>query len=67
MFAPHCPACRTQVLVGPRRVVAVGRSDEGVLQVMVRCFCGAVIDGGATGPRRGPRAVGGASIPGSAA
>lgn len=60
MYAPHCPSCRTRVLVGPRRVVAVRRSDEGVLHVMVRCFCGAVIEGESSDPAGAPRVVGAA-------
>ena len=43
MFAPYCSTCDTQVLLGPRRVVATS-THEGRPMILVRCHCGTVID-----------------------
>lgn len=42
MFAPHCPTCGHRVLLGTSRLVAADLA--GPKTVLVRCFCGTVLD-----------------------
>ena len=45
MFAPYCRSCASRVLLGPRRIVtfAWDRGDQRPV-VVLRCFCGALLD-----------------------
>lgn len=51
MFAPHCPHCRSRVLLGTRRIVQAQRSPRGGRSVVLRCHCGHLVvdDLGGTG------------------
>lgn len=44
MFAPHCPACRRQVLLGTGRIVHFAWNGDGAHVVVLRCFCGELVD-----------------------
>ena len=57
MFAPHCPSCRTRVLLGTDRIVELAADGMGGLTVTLRCTCGELVDWGlgAVRPRRPTR------------
>jgi hypothetical protein len=42
MFAPWCPTCRSRMLLGPRRVVAIEPGPAGPRAVL-RCHCGTLV------------------------
>lgn len=42
MFAPWCPTCSSRMLLGPRRILAIEPHPTGT-QVVLRCFCEAVL------------------------
>jgi hypothetical protein len=42
MFAPYCPTCSAQVLLGPRRIVEADLSCRP-MKLILRCFCGTAI------------------------
>jgi hypothetical protein len=42
MFPSYCTNCRSKVLLGPRRIVAMESSDA-CHQVALRCFCGHIV------------------------
>ncbi len=44
MFAPHCPTCRTRVLLGTDRIVAFAADRSGERVVVLRCTCGDLVD-----------------------
>ena len=44
MFAPHCPSCRTRVLLGTDRIVELAADGMGGLTVTLRCTCGELVD-----------------------
>lgn len=43
MFAPYCPACGQRVLLGTRRLVAMDMTSSTAV-ILVRCFCGSILD-----------------------
>jgi hypothetical protein len=49
MFAPLCPSCRRRVLLGPRRIVQFSSGDHGH-EVVLRCYCGTLVDSDAVAP-----------------
>lgn len=44
MFAPYCPACGSQVLLGPDRIVRFAWDGAGRRTVVLRCACGDLVD-----------------------
>lgn len=44
MFAPHCPTCGRQVLLGSGRIVSFAWDGDGEHVVVLRCFCGELVD-----------------------
>jgi hypothetical protein len=40
MFTVHCDTCDTTRLLGPRRIIGMDNTDQGIV-VHFRCFCGA--------------------------
>lgn len=58
MFAPYCADCDSRVLLGTRRILSLSTSASGRIRVLLRCFCGATVDGDAVAPQvREPAAV----------
>ncbi len=52
MFAPHCPTCGHRVLLGTRRIVDFVWTRDGARRIVVRCFCGALLDALRSSPDR---------------
>ena len=44
MFAPHCPNCQHRVLLGTGRIVRFAWDRHGERRIIVRCFCGTLLD-----------------------
>lgn len=49
MFAPFCPTCGHRMLLGTGRLVAADL-EHGTKAVLVRCFCGTILDAFAEAP-----------------
>lgn len=41
MFDAHCDRCAAVVLLGPRRIIGLQPTDDGIV-VTYRCYCGEV-------------------------
>jgi hypothetical protein len=44
MFAPICPTCRRRVLLGSGRIIGFATAGDGAHTVMLRCFCGELVE-----------------------
>jgi hypothetical protein len=40
MFAPYCPTCASRVLMTTRRIVRFTSAETGMVDVILRCYCG---------------------------
>lgn len=40
MFAPYCPTCAGRVLMTARRIVRFTSEETGLIDVVLRCYCG---------------------------
>lgn len=56
MFAPYCAACGKRVLLGTRRLVAMERTNMTAV-ILVRCFCGSILDATREAPQVSDLAV----------
>lgn len=55
MFAPYCASCESRVLLGTRRIVRFASLETGLVDVVLRCHCGAEVAADASPPdRSGP-------------
>lgn len=50
MFAPYCPTCASQVLMTTRRIVRFTSEETGLVDVVLRCYCGTEVPADATPP-----------------
>lgn len=50
MFAPYCPTCASRVLMTTRRIVRFTSPETGLLDVVLRCYCGTEVSADSTPP-----------------
>lgn len=50
MFAPYCATCDSRVLLGTRRIVRFASAETGLVDVVLRCYCGAEVAADASPP-----------------
>lgn len=50
MFAPYCPTCATRVLMTTRRIVRFTSAETGLVDVILRCYCGTEVSADSTPP-----------------
>ena len=50
MFAPYCPSCASRVLLTTRRIVRFTSPDTGMVDVVLRCYCGTEVSAEANPP-----------------
>lgn len=51
MFAPYCPTCASRVLMSTRRIVRFTSAETGILDVVLRCYCGTEVSADANPPQ----------------
>jgi hypothetical protein len=56
MFAPYCSTCASRVLLTTRRIVRFTSPKTGMVDVVLRCYCGTELSAEAN-PPHAPRAV----------
>lgn len=56
MFAPYCPTCASRVLMTTRRIVRFTSEETGVIDVVLRCYCGTEVAADAVPPHAPPPA-----------
>jgi hypothetical protein len=56
MFAPYCPTCASRVLMTTRRIVRFTSEETGLVDVILRCYCGTEVAAEANAPRPAPAA-----------
>lgn len=54
MFAPYCPTCASRVLLTTRRIVRFTSPETGLVDVVLRCYCGTEVPADATAPSAPP-------------
>jgi len=54
MFAPYCPTCASRVLMTTRRIVRFTSPETGLVDVVLRCYCGAEVSAEANPPHQPP-------------
>lgn len=54
MFAPYCPTCASRVLMTSRRIVRFASPETGLLDVVLRCYCGTEVSADSTAPQAAP-------------
>ena len=50
MFAPYCPTCASRVLMTTRRIVRFTSEETGLVDVVLRCYCGTEVSAEANPP-----------------
>ena len=50
MFAPYCATCESRVLLGTGRIVQFASPATGLVDVVLRCYCGAEVAADASPP-----------------
>lgn len=50
MFAPYCPTCASRVLLTTRRIVRFTSPETGMVDVVLRCYCGTEVSAEANPP-----------------
>ena len=50
MFAPYCPTCAGWVLLTTRRIVRFTSEETGLVDVVLRCYCGTEVAADANPP-----------------
>lgn len=50
MFAPYCPTCASRVLMTTRRIVRFTSEETGLVDVILRCYCGTEVSADANPP-----------------
>jgi hypothetical protein len=60
MFSPYCPRCRSEVLLGARRIIRIA-TDDDVHRVHLRCLCGDPVVSEVPAASRQPRQLRGAA------
>ena len=56
MFAPYCPTCASRVLMTTRRIVRFASPETGLVDVLLRCYCGTEVSADANPPHAAPLA-----------
>ena len=51
MFAPYCPTCASRVLMTTRRIVRFTDAETGMVDVVLRCYCGTEVAADANPPQ----------------
>ncbi|MBA3743864.1 hypothetical protein [Sporichthya sp.] len=54
MFAPYCSTCASRVLLTTRRIVRFTSEETGLVDVVLRCYCGTEVSADATAPHATP-------------
>jgi hypothetical protein len=57
MFAPYCPTCAGRVLMTTRRIVRFTSAETGLVDVVLRCYCGTEVAADANPPQDAPLAT----------
>jgi hypothetical protein len=50
MFAPYCSTCASRVLLTTRRIVRFTSPETGMVDVVLRCYCGTEVPAEANPP-----------------
>lgn len=57
MFAPYCPTCASRVLMTSRRIVRFTSPETGLVDVVLRCYCGTEVSADSAPPAVPPAAA----------
>ncbi|HUR73322.1 MAG TPA: hypothetical protein VMZ00_03555 [Sporichthya sp.] len=54
MFAPYCPTCASRVLMTTRRIARFASPETGLVDVVLRCYCGTEVSADSNPPQAAP-------------